>query len=50
MTDLRCTRPDCWAAGSEHGHLSMPDPEGTTRLDLIREALTGTSDDGKVEA
>lgn len=41
-----CTDPNCsWRLddpvrfGGPHGHLSMPDPEGTTRLAVIRDLL-----------
>lgn len=38
-TDL-CTSCKGWE-DRPHTHLSMPDPPGTTRLDLIRERLAG---------
>lgn len=42
MRDL-CTDPNCIGniEGREHGHLSMDDPPGMTRLDLIAMILNG---------
>jgi hypothetical protein len=39
----------CGGGAEGHGHLSMPDPPGTTRLELIRRYLGGEAETEQVE-